>query len=71
MQQHHQGVRLRVEEAPDSMGEGLSQRELLGGREGVAVDTESLGPGLGEDQPPGPLGRRQQQSQDLGMVQVG
>ena len=43
VEEHHQGVRLGVGEAPHYVGQGLAEGELLGWRNGVAVDTSSLG----------------------------
>ena len=42
VQEEDQGVGLGVEEPPHSMGQGLPERELLGGGAGMAVDTQGL-----------------------------
>ena len=42
MQEEDQGVGLGVEEPPHSVGQGLPEREILGGGAGVAVDTQGL-----------------------------
>ena len=42
MDQHHQGVGLGVEEAPDNMSHGLLDSELFAGCHDVTVEAEEL-----------------------------